>query len=136
MAWFIKVPSIIFTRLKTEFNEELKTKYNIIDKNFSTAMSNDVPAVFPFISIKTLPSYSSSNDLERNEIETVNFMFQIEVFDNKSQFRTNEVMSEVIDIFVKKLHFEITSIPYFDNKQGVHRLVARANRTIDINDVL
>ena len=53
--WVTMVPSIVYTRIITEFSKSIKTEYKMTDKNFSTIGISDTTPVFPFVYISTLP---------------------------------------------------------------------------------
>lgn len=134
--WIMNISPMVFTRVKTEFSEKIKAKYNMSNENFSTKDFKNKPPVFPFIFIKQMPAQTTSSDLERCSISGMDFYFQIDVFDNQSQSRANEVMREVVRIMVNKMKFQPKPAPSFDAIGEVHRMTARFERMIDYNDVL
>lgn len=133
--WTDRIPSIVFTRIKTEFSQKIKDKYGMTNENFSTKMANESTAKFPFVSIRMLPSTEKGNDNEGIEINAGLFAFQIDVTDNKSQSRAKDVMSEVKRI-MKSMRFVSYEIPNFDNSQDVNRVTARFRRSIGKDDVI
>lgn len=134
--WVMIIPSIIFTKIKTEFSAKLKEKYNMTDKNFSTVGSSDTPAVFPFVYLQSIQPIETGMDLEATNINGGIFSFQIDVTDNQSQYRAKEVMTEVLRI-MKKMGFQCKPMPSFDDSvKDVKRMVARFQRAIDENDIL
>lgn len=136
VIWVMIIPSIIFTKIKTEFSSKLKEKYNMTDKNFSTVGSSDTPAVFPFVYIQSIEPIETGMDLEATNINGGIFSFQIDVTDNQSQYRAKEVMTEVLRI-MKKMGFQCKPMPSFDDSvKDVKRMVARFQRAIDENDIL
>ncbi len=135
-TWIMLIPSQVFTRIKTEFSEKIKTKYSMTIENFSTTDSQNKKAVFPFVYISLLPSYPNETDLERKIVDSVPFAFQIDVYDNKSQNRANDVAGEVLRIMHDKLSFLPKPMPSFSNDGDVFRNTARYERVIDINDIL
>ena len=74
-------------------------------------------------------------DLEGREINAGTFTFQIDVYDNRSQNRAKEVMSEVVRI-MKGMRFFINSMPEFSSSNGIHRCTMRARRVIGSGDIL
>lgn len=134
VEWEELVPSIVFTRIKTKFPKDLKTKYKMTNRNFSTTGSSDTPAVFPFVSVKLLSNSETGEDLEGNTINSGVFSFQIDVTDNQSQTRAKEVMREVKDI-MKIMRFKGTSMPTQDDTKDTHRQTARFSRQIGSGDV-
>lgn len=136
VIWVMIIPSIIFTKIKTEFSSKLKEKYNMTDKNFSTVGSSDTPAVFPFVYIQSIEPIETGMDLEATNINGGIFSFQIDVTDNQSQYKAKEVMTEVLRI-MKKMGFQCKPMPSFDDSvKDVKRMVARFQRAIDENDIL
>lgn len=135
IEWIMLVPSAVFTRIKTDFSGELKTKYGMKGENFSTVDSNNSKAVFPFIYVHFLPATEVGADLEGREINAGTFTFQIDVYDNRSRNRAKEVMSEVVRI-MKSMRFFINSMPEFSSVNGIHRCTMRARRVIGSGDIL
>ena len=136
VIWVMIIPSIIFTKIKTEFSSKLKEKYNMTDKNFSTVGSSDTPPVFPFVYIQSIEPIETGMDLEATNIKGGIFSFQIDVTDNQSQYRAKEVMTEVLRI-MKKMGFQCKPMPSFvDSVKDVKRMVARFQRAIDENDII
>lgn len=134
-TWIMQLPSIVFTRIKTEFSEKIKTKYNMTSENFSTTDSQNKKAVFPFVYINLLPASETGQDLEGSAINGGIFTFQIDVYDNQSQSKAREVMKEVVRI-MKSLLFSCNQMPSFDDTDDVKRMTARFQRSIDWNDIL
>ena len=136
VIWVMAIPSIVFTRVKTEFSLKLKEKYNITGKNFSTVGSSDTPPVFPFVYLESIEPTETGMDLEGININGGIFSFQIDVTDNQSQSRAKEVMTEILRI-MKKIGFQCKPMPSFDNSsKDVYRMVARFRKNIDENDIL
>lgn len=133
--WVDTIPSVVFTRIKTEFSQRIKDKYGMTNENFSTKIANESTAKFPFVSIRMLPSTEKGNDNEGIEINAGLFAFQVDVTDNKSQSRAKDVMSEVKRI-MKSMQFISYEIPNFDNSQDVNRMTARFRRSIGKSDVI
>lgn len=135
MEWILQIPSMVFTRIKTEFPEELKQKYNIKNDNFSTVNALNTTPTFPFVYVQNLPGAEQGQDLENKTINGALFTFQIDVTDNKSQTRVREVMSEVIKS-MKNMRFEVNSMPSFEKQENLYRMSARFRRLIGSGDIL
>lgn len=135
VIWTMMVPSMIFTRIKNEFSVKTKEKYKMTDKNFSTVGSSDTPAVFPFVYVKMLAPVETGRDLEGTSINAGIYTFQIDVTDNKSQSNARSVMTEVLKV-MKKMAFQVTQMPIYEDTKDVHRCTARFRRTIGENDIL
>ena len=134
--WTDRISSIVFTRIKNEFSNSLKTKYKMTNSNFSTVGSSDTPAVFPFVYIQQLEPMETGEDLEGTTINGGLFTFQINVTDNKKQENAKEVMTEVMRI-MKTMGFKCKPLPFFDSSaKGVFRMIARFRRSIGEGDIL
>lgn len=132
--WIMLVPSIIFTRIKTNFSEKIKIKHNMTNNNFSTLSKSDLDAVFPFVYVKSLTASEQGRDLQGTSINGALFTFQIEVIDNKKQQNAREVMGEIIRI-MKEMGFENNSLPFFeDTNDNTHRIVARFRKMMTDED--
>ena len=133
--WTDRISSMVFTRIKNEFSNSLKTKYKMTNSNFSTVGSSDTPAVFPFVYIQLLPSAEQGQDIEGNTINAGLFTFQIEVTDNQTQTRAKDVMSEVKRI-MKSMRFTVQCTPTLEDTKDTHRAIMRCNRIIGSCDIL
>ena len=135
VIWTMMVPSMIFTRIKNEFSAKTKEKYKMTDKNFSTVGSSDTPAVFPFVYVQMLAPLETGRDLEGTSINAGIYTFQIDVTDNKSKSNARAVMTEVLKV-MKKMAFQVTQMPIYEDTKDIHRCTARFRRTIGENDIL
>ena len=133
--WTDRISSVVFTRIKNEFSNSLKTKYKMTSSNFSTVGSSDTPAVFHFVYIQLLPSAEQGQDLEGTTINAGLFTFQIEVTDNQTQARAKDVMSEVKRI-MKSMRFTVQPTPTLEDTKDTHRAIMRCNRRIGSDDIL
>ena len=132
--WTSDITSIVFTRIKAIGMKRLKTKYPNID--FTTKSSSDTPAQFPTVYIKCLPGAERGQDLEGTSVNATLCSFQVEVTDNASDTRAQEV-ADVIYSIMKSMRFQALGEPFADNTQtGVYRNVARYQRIIGYNDIL
>lgn len=129
------IPLMVFTKLKQNFSQTIKDKYNMKDTNFSTVGSSDTPAVFPFVSFKTLPATEQGRDLQGTSVNGALFGFQIDVYSNKTQNEARKVMSEIAKA-MKTMGFEINSMPSFESTKDVHRMTARFRRMFGADDTL
>lgn len=133
--WTDRISSIVFTRIKNEFSNTIKTKYKMTSSNFSTVGSSDTPAVFPFVYIQLLPSAEQGQDIEGNEINAGLFTFQIEVTDNQTQARSKEVMAEVKRI-MKAMRFTVQPTPTLEDTKYTYRSIMRCSRRVGSGDIL
>lgn len=126
------IDDIVFTRIKHDANEKLKSKYP--DVNFTTDNRKIKEAKFPCVYVHLLGSPERGQDLEGNSVNAGYFTFQIETYDNKSQKRSKEVMETVLRA-MKSMRFEI-NFPETQNVDDVYRCVARCSRIIGSGDIL
>lgn len=131
--WTSDIPSIVITKIKYGFSSKLKTKYPNI--KFTTSDSSNTAATFPTVYVNKLSSPEQGLDLEGTEIHAILATFQIEVTDNVSQSRANEVIDEVMRI-MKAMRFQIVGDPYPDNRDNAYRYVMRCRRVIGALDKL
>lgn len=132
--WVMLVPSIVFTKIKTDFSQVIKDKYKMTNDNFSTINSSNKDAVFPFVHVHMLTAVEQGQDLEGTSINAGIFTFQIDVIDNKTQNRARNVMSEVLRI-MKSMSFDVIAMPEFESGD-THRCIARFRRMIGSGDIL
>ena len=133
--WYMKIPLMVFTKLKQNFSQTIKETYKMTDKNFSTVGSSDTPAVFPFVYVQTLPATEQGRDLQGTSVNGALFAFQVDVYSNKTQSEARNVMSEVRRL-MKEIGFECNQMPSFENTKDVHRMTARFRRLIGACDKL
>lgn len=125
--------SQVYTRIKTQFPSKLKEKYKNI--NFTTENKVDALPRFPTVYIHEMPGMETGADLQGGTINAVWSSFQIEVTTNAKQSDTKEVMDEVVKI-MKKMRFQVISMPEFQNTDSIYRRVARFRRMIADDDIL
>ena len=123
----------IFSLVKAKFSAKIKEKYK--DLNFTTSDKSSTKAKFPTVYIHMLESPEIGETLEGTEINGVNATFQIEVTDNQSQARADEVSKEVLRI-MKTMRFKAVGMPFHDNSGDTYRTVSRYRRGIADNDRL
>ena len=133
--WIMRIPSTVFTRIKSQFSEKIKTKLKMTDSNFSTTDSQNKKAVFPFVYVNLLPAVEQGIDLEAININGGLLTFQIDVYDNQTQARARKVMGEVVRI-MKTMGFEVIAMPSFDSTDDTERMTARFRRSIGNTDTL
>ena len=125
--------SQVYTRIKTQFPSKLKEKYKNI--NFTTENKVDALPRFPTVYIHEMPGMETGADLQGGTINAVWSSFQIEATTNTKQSDTKEVMDEVVKI-MKKMRFQVISMPEFQNTDSIYRRVARFRRMIADDDIL
>lgn len=125
--------SQVYIRIKTQFPSKLKEKYKNI--NFTTENKVDALPRFPTVYIHEMPGMETGADLQGDTINAVWSSFQIEVTTNTKQSDAKEVMDEVMKI-MKKMRFQVISMPEFQNTDSIYRRVARFRRMIADDDIL
>ena len=123
----------IFSLIKAKFSTKIKEKYK--DLNFTTSDKSSTKAKFPTVYIHMLESSEIGETLEGTEINGVNATFQIEVTDNQSQARADEVSREVLRI-MKTMRFKAVGMPFHDNSGDTYRTVSRYRRPVGAGDIL
>lgn len=123
----------IFSLVKAKFSTKIKEKYK--DLNFTTSDKSSTKAKFPTVYVHFMESPEIGETLEGTEINGVNATFQIEVTDNQSQARADEVSKEVLRI-MKIMRFKAVGMPFHDNSGDTYRTVSRYRRPVGAGDIL
>lgn len=124
--------SIIFSRLKDGLKKKFK---KLTDDNFTTEEETKTSPKFPNIYVYLMPGIETGLTLERTVFEEGMFTFQIRVTGNNGQTEVKTITNEIIRQ-MKKMSFEITTTPAYENEIGKYWAVTRFRRTIGMNDVL
>lgn len=130
--WVNDIESKIVTRLEAEATKALKDQFPNI--RFTRSDKVDTKAKFPTVYIHTLGSPEIGQDIEGTSFNATMYSVQIEVTDNVSQGRIDEVMDVIVGT-MKKMRFSVTT-PEFQNTNSVYRSVARFRRLIGASDKL
>lgn len=125
--------SQVITRIKTQFSKKLKDRYPNL--KFTNSDRADTVPKFPTAYIHEMPGAETGANTEGNTINAVWSSFQIEVTTNTKQSDAKEVMDEVMKI-MKKMRFQVISMPEFQNTDSTYRRVARFRRMIADDDIL
>lgn len=123
----------VFSLIKAKFSTKIKEKYK--DLNFTTSDKSSTKAKFPTVYVHFMESPEIGETLEGTEINGVNATFQIEVTDNQSQARADEVSKEVLRI-MKIMRFKAVGMPFHDNSGDTYRTVSRYRRPVGAGDIL
>lgn len=123
----------VFSLIKAKFSTKIKEKYK--DLNFTTSDRSSTKPKFPTVYIHLLESPEIGSTLEGTEIPGINATFQIDVTDNQSQARADEVAKEVLRI-MKTMRFKSAGMPFHDNSGDTYRTVGRYRRPIGAGDIL
>lgn len=131
--WVFNLESKIFSIIKKKALDSLKESYpNIF---ITSSGKSTAKATFPTVLIHEMAGSELGSDLEGTAINAVRETFQIDVTTNTSQSDAKKVMSVIIMEF-KKLRFQSTEMPEFDDGSETYRSTARVTRVIGANDKL
>lgn len=125
--------SQIFSRIKANFSDRIKKKCP--DLNFTTSDKAPTKAKFPTIYIHFMESPEIMDTLEGTEINGITATFQIDVTDNQSQARADEVSREALRI-MKTMRFKAAGMPFHDNSGDTYRTISRYRRAVGAGDIL
>lgn len=125
--------SQIFSRIKANFSDRIKKKYESL--NFTTSDKAPTKAKFPTVYIHFMESPEIGSDLEGTSINGITAAFQIDVTDNQSQARADEVAREALRI-MKTMRFKAVGMPFHDNSGDTYRTISRWRRVIGAGDIL
>lgn len=117
----------IFTRIKNETQEELKTKYPTI--YYTTSNSNKGDPIYPTVYIHEMQGAEVGADLEGSSLNGVMENLQVEVVTNTSQADARYVMARIIGS-LKGMRFTVMSMPEFENGASYYRSICRCRRII------
>lgn len=123
----------VFSLIKAKFSTKIKSRYK--DLNFTTSDKSSTKAKFPTAYIHLLESPEIGSDLDGTSVNGINATFQIEVTDNQSQTRADEVAKEILKI-MKSMRFKSVGMPFHDNQGDTYRTVSRYRRPIGAEDIL
>ena len=129
----LDIQARVFSRIKNTFPKNLKTKYPNISFTTSDRVADNPQ--FPTVYIHEMSSQELGRDLSGTTINAIRSTFQIEVYDNNSMDNVQTVMSSVIAI-MKKMRYEVTSMPEFKNSTETYRSVTRFRRVIGSGETL
>lgn len=132
--WTKYIKSIVFTRIKTEGTEKLKSTFPGI--YFTTSDKVSTNPKFPTVHLKKLQGQEKGRTLDGTTVNGTLASFQIDVIDNKSDSNAENV-ADVIAEVMKSMRFEMVGEP-FPNSQstGEYRCTSRWQRTIADKDIL
>ncbi len=132
--WFSDITHIVVTRIKAIVTNKLKSKYP--DINFTTSSASSTDPKFPTVYLRRLQGAERGQDLDGTRVNAMLVTFQVEVTDNVSDTRAQEVADSVCAV-MKSMRFQILGEPFPDNTQkGVYRNVARYQRLVGYGDNL
>lgn len=123
----------VFSLIKAKFSAKIKAKYK--DLNFTTSDRSSTKPKFPTVYVHFMESPEIGSTLEGTEIPGINATFQIDVTDNQSQARADEVAKEILRI-MKSMRFKPVGMPFHDNSGDTYRTISRYRRATGDGDIL
>lgn len=127
------IESQIFSLIKAKFPDRVKKKYP--DLNFTTSDKSSTKPKFPTVYIHLMEPTETGETLEGSSLNAVNAAFQIDVSDNQSQARADEVAKEILKI-MKSMRFSAKPLPFHNSVGDVYRTTARYRRVIGAGDII
>ena len=131
--WFSRITNIVLTRVKAIVGKKLNTKYPDID--FTTSASSSTTPKFPTVYIKRMQGSERGQDLDGSTVNAMLVTFQVEIADNISETRAQEVADNVCAV-MKSMRFQILGEPVTDSQGNIHRNIARYQRIVGYGDTL
>lgn len=142
--WTMDIPTIVFSRIVSDFSEDLKTKYKMQKltvngittwRNFSTSQVSETPPIFPYITVIGISAQERGQDLEGTSVNGGLFAFQVDAFSNKNESEAKNCMGEVFRV-MKTMRFNGEQMPSPNSKPQEYRMTARFTRIIGASDIL
>lgn len=127
------IESQIFSRIKANFSDRIKNKYPNL--NFTTSDKSSTKPKFPTVYIHLMEPTEEGETLDGASVNAVNATFQVDVSDNQSQARADEVAKEILKI-MKSMRFSAKPLPFHNNVGDVCRTTARYRRLIGAGDII
>lgn len=125
--------SIIFSRLKTQFSQKIKSKYK--DLTFTTQEESKSKPKFPNVYFYLMPGTEIGQTLAGDTFAGGTFTFQIRVTNNTGQTAVQEITNEIVKI-MKKMRFSIIATAVYENDADTQWSVMRFRRPICNGDIL
>lgn len=126
-TWYSTLETRIFSRVKSETEPKLKTKYPTIF--YTSSGSNKGTPVFPTVYIHELPGYEVGQDLGGDSINAVMETIQVEVITDTNQLDARRIMAEIVSS-IKGMRFHVQTMPSFENGATYFRHICRCRRII------
>ena len=131
--WTTNIQNTVLTRIKAEGNKQLKSKYP--DIRFTPSSKTQTNPKFPTVYVKRMQGAERGQTLDGQSVNAILSSFQIEVADNVSDDRAQEVADVVYEI-MKSMRFQVLGEPIADNTDSEYRNIARYQRLIGANDII
>lgn len=142
--WTMDIPTIVFSRIVSDFSEDLKIKYGMKKmtvngittwRNFSTSQVSETAPIFPYITVIQISAQERGQDLEGTSVNGGLFAFQVDAFSNKNESEANGCIGEVFRV-MKTMRFNGEQMPSPNSKPQEYRMTARFSRIIGASDIL
>lgn len=131
--WTSTVLYSVFTRIKAEVLKSFSGKYT--DITVTTSSINATETKFPTVYVKKMQGAELGQTLDGTTINAIQSTIQVDVTDNVSEARAQEVADKVCEV-MKGMRYQVVGEPFPDSSLGVYRVVARYSRVIGYNDIL
>lgn len=131
-TWFSQIESTVFTYLQYELRNKLLAPYP--DLNCTTKSQSTTPSVFPTLYIHDLSPIEQAQDLENDEVNAVLATIEIQVFSNRSESETKQIISTAISL-MKDAHWNITLFPDPQTRDKVSYAIARFRKLVTENNI-
>lgn len=123
----------IFSRIKAEFSQKIKSKYPSL--SFTLEEASKTPPRFPNVYVYLMPGNEIGKTMEGDAFEGGLYTFQIRVTNNSGADAVREITMEIVRI-MKKMLFSIVATPVYENDMDTQWSVMRFRRSIGQNDIL
>jgi len=130
--WFSQIESTVFTYLQYELKKKLLAPYP--DLNCTTKSQNTTPSVFPTLYVHALTPVEQAQDLENDEVNAVLATIEIQVFSNRSENESKQIISTAIGL-MKDEHWNVTMFPDPQTKDKISYAIARFRKLVTENNI-
>jgi len=130
--WFSQIESKVLTYL--QYNLKNKTNAPYPDLNCTTKSESTTPSVFPTLYIHDLSPSEQAQDLENDEVNAVLSTIEIQVFSNRSENETKQIISTAIGL-MKDARWNITLFPDPQTKDKISYAIARFRKLVTESDI-
>lgn len=131
-TWFSQIESTVFTYLQYQLRNKILAPFP--DLNCTTKSQSTTPSVFPTLYIHDLSPVEQAQDLENDEVNAVLATIEIQVFSNRSENETKQIISAAIGL-MKDAHWNITMFPDPQTRDKVSYAIARFRKLVTENNI-
>lgn len=125
--WIFALEDRIFTVVKTKARKELVGRFP--DIRFTTSDKPTADTSYPTVYIHEIPGYELGADLYGEDVNSIYYQMQVEVYGNTNKADVKDVMSVVTRV-LKELKFQIVLSPNFTSTSPTYRQVMTVRRMI------